>query len=256
MNAIEKKPNDTLIIAITWCMAGGLFGSLFAGLYQLLMLLGLPGWGAAIAGAGISAMTTAAFYSAMPIALVGAMAGMAVSIAYLIATGHQIRLVAIAGLAGIGGLVAGMAYSWLIRSRVHPFSQTLAGLVSGVAAGAVAALLAAVAGPEPGMLLLAPVTVILVGGLYGRIQPGIVTACANRVPPKVSIPLVSALIGAVVGASIWIVGGTTTGGLSEETLGSIDYVLSQVPAGFLGGLIGGGIIGVVLERLGMAPMPR
>jgi len=55
-----------------WGFAGALFGALFAGLYQVLQMLGLIGWQPLIAAAALAAMTTSAFYSAMPVALVGA----------------------------------------------------------------------------------------------------------------------------------------------------------------------------------------
>jgi fructose-specific phosphotransferase system IIC component len=58
------------------------------------------------------------------------------------------------------------------------------------------------------------------------------------------------LIAGVVGASIWIMGGTTAGSLDSETQAAIDRVLSNVPAGFMGGLLGGAVTGMVLEVLG------
>jgi fructose-specific phosphotransferase system IIC component len=57
------------------------------------------------------------------------------------------------------------------------------------------------------------------------------------------------MVAAVVGASMWMVAGTTAM-LDLETKNAVDQVLAEVPAGFLGGLLGGAVTGIVLELLG------
>ena len=55
---------------------------------------------------------------------------------------------------------------------------------------------------------------------------------------------------AVVGASMWMVAGTTTAALDLETKSAVDRVLAEVPAGFIGGMLGGAVTGLLLELLG------
>ena len=93
---VKVKAAAVVLTFIVWGLAGGLFGSLFAGLHQVLVVIGLSGWQPLVVGAAAAAMTTSAFYSAMPVALVGAMAGVLASIGYLMASGHQVRLLTIA----------------------------------------------------------------------------------------------------------------------------------------------------------------
>lgn len=73
------RSTDTIAVTLTtlliWGFAGALFGALFTGLHQVLGLIGLSGWQPLVLGAAAAAMTTSAFYSAMPMALLGTMAG-------------------------------------------------------------------------------------------------------------------------------------------------------------------------------------
>jgi hypothetical protein len=239
-----------VLTLFVWGLAGALFGSLFAALHALLLLLGLDGWQALIGGAAIAAITTSAFYSAMPVALVGAMAGVLASIGTLMATGHQMRLLPLAGTAGIVGLVAGAFYAWMVRGGGRPLAETLTGLLAGVAAGAAMAVGLSVYGAEVGMLVTAAGVVALVGSLFQLSERWVVATFSGRFPRTLSGPVVSGLIAAVVGASIWVMGGATASALDGTSKLAIDQVLAQVPTGFLGGMLGGAITGVLLELMG------
>jgi hypothetical protein len=234
-----------------WGLAGALFGGLFAGLHEVLVVMGLSGWQPLVIGAAAAAMTTSAFYSAMPVALVGAMAGVLASLAYLIVTGHQVRLLMIAGAAALAGLIAGGFYSWMARGGGRPLAETLTGLLSGVAAGGLLWGGLVIYGKDVGMLALAAGVVALVGSLFKLSERYIVSIVSGRCPRTFSAPIVAGLIASVVGASVWIMGGMTSAALDPTTKVAIDQVLHQVPAGFLGGMLGGAVTGVVLELFGM-----
>jgi hypothetical protein len=62
--------------------------------------------------------------------------------------------------------------------------------------------------------------------------------------------VVAGLIAAVVGASIWVMGGATAAALDADTKVAFDQVLHQVPSGFLGGMLGGAVAGILLEMAG------
>ena len=233
-----------------WSLAGALFGGLFIALFRLLSVLGLVGWQAVVLGSVAAAMTTAAFYSAMPVALVGATAGVLTSIGYLIVAGNRVELPLITGFAGLGGLLAGSFFAWMVRRNARPLAETLTGLLAGLGAGII---LSAVIHffPQPiGPLVMAAGVVALVGALFQFNEHWIVKACHGWLPDGLAAPLVAGLIAAVVGASVWIMGGTTSAALDMATKGAIDRVLNDVPAGFLGGMIGGAVTGLMLELLG------
>lgn len=234
-----------------WGLAGALFGSLFAGLHQVLLLVGLEDWQSLLVSAGAAAMTTSAFYSSMPVALVGTMAGVLASIGYLIWTGHQVKLLAIAGIAAGAGVIAGEAYAWMSKGGARPLAQTLTGLISGVVAGSVLALGLSATDLQIGAFGMAAVVVALVGGLFQLSRRWVLSISSDWCPRRLSAPLVAGLIAAVVGASVWIMGGTTAIALDEATKGAIDEVLAGIPSGFFGGMLGGAVTGVLLEIMGM-----
>lgn len=233
-----------------WGFAGALFGALFAGLYQVLGVLGLSGWQPLVIAAAAAAMTTSAFYSAMPVALVGATAGVLASIGYLIVTGQEVELVAIVGLAGALGLVAGTFYAWMVKGGSRPLAETLTGLSAGVLAGGSLALVLGVMEQDTSMFVLAAGVVALVGTFFQISERWLVKRSANWLPDFLSAPIVSGLIASLVGASIWIVGGTTAAMLDATTQDAIGQVLEEIPPGLLGGLLGGGLTGILLELFG------
>lgn len=250
---MNNKPTvgDLILTLFIWALAGALFGSLFAALHDLFVALSLKPWQALVAGSTVAAVTTAAFYAAMPVALAGTMAGILSSIATLIATGHQLTLVLNAGVAGAAGLATGALYAWLIADKGTPLARTLSGFVAGLLAGGLVALASTFFGPGTSMFLLAAGVVALVGASFQLSGNKISAFCAGWFPGLLSAPIVSGLIAAVVGASVWVMGGATAMGTGPETKAAIDLVLHQVPAGFLGGMSGGAVTGIVLELLGV-----
>jgi hypothetical protein len=106
-------------------------------------------------------------------------------------------------------------------------------------------------GAEVSMFILAAGVVALVGSLFQLSEHWIVSAVSGRVPSKLSAPVVSGLIAAVVGASVWVMGGSTAAStLDGATKVAIGQVLSEVPLGFLGGMLGGAVTGLLLEIMG------
>lgn len=238
------------VTLLVWGLAGALFGGLFIGLHEVLAVLGLGGWQPLVLAAVAAAMTTAAFYSAMPIALVGATAGVVASIGYLMASGHLIELPIISGVAAAAGVVAGSFYTWMVRRSARALAETLTGMLAGLGAGVLLTLMLALYPAQVGSFVMAAGIVALVGTLFQLNEHWIVRLCHGWLPDGLAAPLVAGLIGAVVGASIWIMGGTTAVSLDMETRAAVDRVLGEMPAGFFGGMLGGAVTGLVLELLG------
>lgn len=249
--SVRARAGVVLLTLVVWGFAGALFGSLFTGIYGVLQVMGLSGWQPLVVGAAAAAMTTSAFYSAMPVALVGAMAGVLASIAYLMVSGHRLELVTISGASALAGVVAGSFYAWMSKGGGRPLAETLTGLFSGLAAGALVSGAIALYGGEVDVLIMAAGIVALVGSLFKVSERWIVGRLAGWFPLGLSAPVVAGLIAGVVGASIWIMGGATAVTLDTAAAGAVGGVLHQVPAGFVGGMLGGAVTGVLLELMGM-----
>lgn len=247
-----SKERITAIVTtlFVWSLAGALFGGLFIGLYEVLQVLGLHGWQPVLVAAVSAAMTTAAFYSAMPVALMGAMSGVLASIGYLIAAGPRLDVRMIALVAAGLGVLGGAFVAWTSQLGSRPLAETLTGLLAGLGAGVILAVALALFPQPVGSFVIAAGVVALVGSLFQLNEHWIVQAVHGWLPDKIAAPLVAAMVAAVVGASMWMVAGTTTTMLDLETQSAVDRVLAEVPAGFLGGMLGGAITGVVLELLG------
>lgn len=233
-----------------WSLAGAMFGGLFIGLYEVLRVLGLAHWQPVVLAAVAAAMTTAAFYSAMPVALLGAMAGVVASIGYLIVAGPSLDL-GIMALAAAGlGLLGGAFFAWTSEAVARPLAETLTGLLAGLGAGTLLALVLWLSPAPVGTFVMAAGIVALVGSLFQLNEHWIVQVCHGWLPGAVAAPVVAALVAAVVAASVWMLAGTAAAALDLATKSAVDMVLAEVPRGLAGGMLGGAVTGVVLEILG------
>lgn len=245
---MKNKIANVSVTAIVWALAGGIFGAIYTGLYQVLLALGFEDWPPLVMGGAVAAMTTSAFYGSMPAALIGTMAGMLGSIGTLMVVGTSIDLPVIIGVCGVTGLVVGLFHSWVLPSNAVPLGVVLTGLVAGSAAGALVAgflTLGLIAQPA-GTFVIAAGIVALVGSLFQLTRPHILRACFAWLPRAAGTPMVAALIAAVVGAAVGIMSGSGLSVASETY-----HLFGEVPTGFVGGMIGGAITGAILELLGV-----
>jgi hypothetical protein len=244
----NDKPAAVIMTLLVWGLAGALFGGLFAALYGLLLLSELAAWQAVLFGTLIAAVTTTAFYSSMPVALAGSMAGVLGSVGSLMAVGSGVDLALITGVAGAVGLVTGSLYAWLSQGGERPLAESLAGLVCGLVAGGLLALLLALLGPILAMAVMAAMIVAVVGGLFQVAEKILVSHIVRWCPHVISAPVVAGVIAAVIGASFWVMGGAT--GLGPNLGASLAGVLDEIPSGMIGGMIGGAVTSILLELLG------
>ncbi len=194
---MNYKPAAVIMTFLVWSLAGALFGGLFAALYGLLLLSELSPWLAVLLGTLIAAVTTTAFYSSMPLALAGSMAGVLGSVGSLMAEGTGVDLTLITGVAGAVGLVTGSLYAWLSQAGERPLAESLAGLVCGLVAGGLLALILALIGPILAMVAMAALIVAVVGGLFQITEKYLVSHIVRWCPHMVSAPVVAAVVAAV-----------------------------------------------------------
>jgi len=239
-----------VLTLIVWGLSGGVFGALFAGLYEILSALGLGGWQPPVVAAAAAAVTTTAFYSAMPVALTGAMAGVLASIGALILFGNDLEITVMAGAGGGAGAVAGSFYAWMAGSGGRPFAETLTGLLAGLIAGGVLATVVALTGHQVGTQVLAAGVVALVGSLFQVSERWMVSHGAALLPGGLSAALVAGIVATLVAASIWLMAGATAFALEGGAQDILAQVRHEIRPGFLGGLLGGAVTGLTLELLG------
>lgn len=238
------------LTVLEWALAGGLCGALFAGLQPVMVGFGFQPMPALLAASAAAAMATAAFYSAMPVALIGTMAGVLASIGALIVAGPELGLGVITGAAALTGLAAGSFSAWMAAGAERPLARTLAGLLGGLIAGATLGVFSAQTGYPAGTFALSMGTVALVGTLYEVSARWLSRGGQELVPRGLAAAVVAGLIAAMVAAGIWFLGGTPTlafDGSSHDLLGQVRRELSP---GFFGGVVGGIATGLVLELLG------
>jgi hypothetical protein len=247
---IRDRVTAVVTTLFVWSLAGALFGGLFIGLHEVLIVLGLVAWQPVVVASVAAAMTTVAFYSSMPIALVGAASGVVSSVGYLVVAGPRLELGVISAVAAGVGLVAGTFFTWMGQGGSRPLAETITGLLAGLGAGVILATTLTWYPHPVGAFVMAAGVVALVGSLFQLNEHWIVDVSRAWLPASLAAPLVSSLVASVVGASIWMVSGTAVAALDMETVGAVQQVLTQVPAGFLGGMLGGAVTGFVLELLG------
>ena len=246
----EDRFTAIVMTLFVWGLAGGVFGALFVGLDQVLLAFGLNAWQAPLGAAAIAAMTTTALYSAMPVALTGAMAGVLASIGSVILLGHGVQLQEIAGIAVVAGLAAGSFYAWMAESGGRPLTETLIGLASGLVAGAMLAILVQVSENRVGTFALAAGVVALVGTMFQMSQRWVDRKGDGLLPGHFSAAVVAAILSTLVAGAVWVLIGTAgfeAGGVAQDAMAMLR---DEMPHGFLGGIVGGAITGVVLEILG------
>jgi hypothetical protein len=250
MMSLIKKLARALLMLFIWGLAGGVFGAVFVAMRHMLGDLGLEGWYPLLIGACAAAMTTAALYSAMFVALVGAAAGVLASIGYLMLYMQVVDLPIITSVAAGAGLVAGMFFNRGRKSNARAFGVTATGLLAGAGAGlAIAIALQLYPEPIDDMVVVAGV-VALVGTLFQLNQHWLVYGCRGWPWTRLGGSLVAAWIAGIVGVGVWLIVGTTSTGIEWGMSGSVEQLLEQIPSGSLGGAVGGAVTGLLLELLG------
>ena len=249
----RRRFEDALLRGVIWGLVGGIYAALFVGFLESFQFSGFSGWSLVLAGS-LAGAVGAAFYGAMQIAILGTLAGVIATFAYLVmnaGSAHPLGVMVVASVAGTTlGIAFGAMHVFLLRGAL---SKLLSGLIGGSCAGLVLWTVTLML-PQPlplGVLvgLLVPIT----GYVYVAVSDRLESLCAGRIPEPIVGGLVAGSLAAVVGTSVWAVGGSATGSVDPAFKPVIDQALSQVPVAILGGAIGGILAGSLLGLLGMQP---
>jgi len=235
---------------LTWAFAGALCGAIFMALTSFCRIVGMSEWFCLVLACTVAGMVTAAFFGSMLVALGGTLAGILVAITYEIVAPNQDSPLLLLLVAFVAALISGTIFTRQEIVQAKPLGQAGSGLAAGLLAGLILALLMSLLKLPQDHWSLAALAVALVGLLYVLASMHM-PAMINRGPMlTIGGPLVSGIIGVAVAASFWIIGESMVT-LPQLTPGRYQAVLDYVPTGLLGGLIGGGLGGVMLELLGI-----
>jgi hypothetical protein len=240
----------TALILIIWGLAGAVFGALFVVSEQLLILLGYLGWQPLVIGACAAGVTTAALYSAMSVALVGAGSGIVASIGYLIVANPVIELIPLISIVASTGLLAGSILNWETKPNVLAFGVMLTGFLAGLGTGMLIAILSSFYSQPIAPFVVAAGVVAMMGTLFQLNMPWITRMCRHAIFIRLGSPLVAGLIATVVSLAVWVLIGTETV-TTTVTTGTISVLFSDVSSGLIGGFLGGSVTGLLLHILGI-----
>lgn len=238
---------------LIWSLIGLIYAPLFAALHVAFHALGF-GHAALIPAAALSGAVGAAFYGARQVALAGTAIGVLVASAVLLALPGTIPLWHVTLAAGAVGAALGALVRFPDHCSLKVPGKTLAGLATGGACG----LLLALAEPlHPEEFHITGTLAFLVGVngvLYVatvRWWAGLAKINRGRSCNLIEALVVSVLAAAAAGA-VWAVGGPLTGAVDYGSRGILDVVHQQVPLAMVGGLLGGGVAGALLEAFGFS----
>lgn len=246
----RRRWRDALLRGIVWSLIGIIYAPLFTGLVEIFTGLGL-GSGTYTVAAALAGGVGAALYGSREIALIATGIGAIIGVFALMAMAEQaVGLYAVALAATVAGLL-GLAVRFPAHCSRHVPGKTLAGLGTGALSGTLLAIASAFHA-EPFPLFVALAFLVSVNGvLYVAtvrwwLQLSYRLHCESR-SCQVVESLVMALLAGLAAGSVWMVIGPLLN-IDEGFwyLASVG-LHEQVKLAALGGGLGGGIAGILLE---------
>lgn len=245
-----NKLGDILLRALTWALAGSVFGGLYGGLSTAWQRLFDNHWFVIGLATTLAGAITAAFFGSMLTALMGAMMGVLSAVVYLIVFSGTVPIAFLLVIAAGLAFLAGTLLPQDENLRTRPLGQTISGLLAGLAAGPITALaVVGLALPLQGPLT-AGIAVAAVGVLFLLFSRWIAPACPDWLSSRYGAPVVAAIVAVSVASAQWLIGGSINGA-SDWGVQEMDLIAAAVPASLAGGAIGGAIGGALLELFGI-----
>jgi len=241
------------LYGVAWGLVGAIFSGLFIVFLEIFRHLNFELFAEPVAGA-LAGAVGAAFYGAMQIAMIGALAGVISTVAYVISSGgdnvHPVEILAAAGVAGVVlGAGFGAGDRFLIRGSL---AKAVSGMVGGFVAGATAWPFAFFDIAVPIWAItgaLVPITGYIYVALVGPMEHRV----GGRIPYPVRGGILGGSLAAVIGVTVWAVGGTVTATVGPEVIETIESAGQLLPRGLIGGAVGGIIAGSLIAMLKLTP---
>ncbi len=239
-----------LLRGIVWSLVGLIYAPLFAGLMELLIRVG-GGVFANVMAAGIAGLACAVLYGSRALALISTGLGVSVGVVLLIVLPDQVSVGAVVCMAAALAGVVGLTVPFPERDSCQVPGKAVAGLMAG-AVGGVGLISTELLLATPLSRVAALAFLVSVSGvLYVATVRGWVDGlCRKRQASPARALLataIMALLAAVAAGSVWMINGPLL------TLGDPLWQAASVamyhamPQTILGGLIGGGLAGMLLE---------
>lgn len=251
--AAERTSRGQLAVirGIIWSLQGMIYAPLFTGLMEVLQMLGFGPYSYALAAATTGAVG-AVLFGAREISLISSGLGAAVGVVTLILLTGQGAFFQAVTIAAVLAATVGLTINFSSRCSRNVASKALAGLSAGLLGGTVLAVVATfqiLTFPLFAVLafLVAVNAVFYVLSLRGWVA---LThrACQATFPCYLVESAVMAILAGVAAGSVWMISGPLTdlgAGLWWQTASLAMH--QQIPQAILGGLVGGGIAGALLE---------
>ena len=225
---------------------------MFAALWQVFSFQGLEAF-AFLLAATLAGAAGAAVYGSMQAAIIGTVTGIVASTAYMVNAAKQVAFWEILLVAiGTGALLGG-----IFRLPAQFTSGTPAKALAGVGAGAFAGVLVMLFiwmfPVVSDIRIIAGLLVVATGVIYVISVNWWVSNVEKWMPGFFLNALVSAVVSAVAGVSVWILGGAVVGVVGIEHDELLQMVSALLSAAMVGGAIAGAFSGALVALFGFEP---
>lgn len=227
-----------------------IYAPLFTGLAELLKGLAVDAFAYLIAAA-VTGAIGAVLYGARELSLISSALGAGVGVVLLIALTGQATFVQAVAIAAVIAAAAGLTVRFPSRCSRNVGAKALAGLMAGAIGGALLTL-AELLHPEPFAMFVVLSFLVSVNGILYVSSVGWWVKVSHQLrrtafPCYLIEAAIMAMLAGIAAGSVWMIGGPLTApdaGLWQTASMEMHHV---IPQAILGGLLGGGIAGMLLE---------
>jgi hypothetical protein len=245
--AIPSVRQRAVLRAMAWALIGVIYAPLFVILHGLLE----PRFdGAAYtAAAAVAGGVGAAFYGARHVALAASLIGAVSALFMLVLFDGDAVLWHLAVLAGMIGLLTGLAVDFPSRCTTNVLAKVLAGGLTGALCGAFVTGASSLAGLTLSMAAVVAFLVSVNGVIYVA-SVRYVSRATAAIPGRfcgLTEGAIIAIIAVIVAGSVWGFAGTLMEGRTDLLAEVMNDAAVRMPALVAAGCVAGGITGALLE---------
>lgn len=254
MNAQRRPPmSEVIMFAVMWGIIGAIYSGLFVIFLEILGFSGHLGLATVLAGA-LAGGIGAAFYGAMQVAMMGTMAGVIATFGYLVVVSQRVHPAEVLMVAGVVGALVGAGFGALDRFLIRgSLAKALAGTLGGLVAASLTLPFSVwTQWPVP-MWLMTGILVPVTGYIYVVSVAPMERMVGGHIPYPVRGAVLGGGLAAVMGVTVWAVGGTVTGTVDPTVADAIERAGKLIPLAVAGGAVGGIFGGSLIVYLGLTP---